>query len=335
MYKNDPIIVSILCATYNHEDYISECLEGLVAQKTNFRYEIIVHEDASTDNTRKIVQEYEKKYSDLIKPIYQNENQYSQGVKYYRTYIYPQAQGRYYAMCEGDDYWIDPYKLQKQVDFLEMNQDYSLVYTDYVEYIQSTGAWRKPDEEIHEGDVFEYLLKGRIRCRTLSVCFRSEIINKTPQLPKDYFTGDWLIFLTASLHGKFKFLSDVTGVYRILQESACHFLTYKEYCAFICYTTRTKLFFWDKYSAPLTRQNLIEKKKNYFIFIRSALVTRSYPDMKYIRFLPFPIWTFGSVVNTILCLLCKNKPFFYILSSVVNHLCYPSWQKKYEKQIRV
>ena len=107
-------MVSICCLAYNHEKYIRKTLEGFVNQKTNFNYEILIHDDCSTDNTVNIVEEYRKKYPKLIKPIYQKENQHSKGIKISNVYQFPRAQGKYIAMCEGDDYWTDMNKLQKQ-----------------------------------------------------------------------------------------------------------------------------------------------------------------------------------------------------------------------------
>lgn len=117
MEKNITPIVSISCITYNHEDYIRDAIEGFLMQKTTFPVEILIHDDASTDKTADIIREYEKKYPHLIKPIYQTENQYSKGIGVSATYQYPRANGNYITLCEGDDYWTDPYMLQKQVVF--------------------------------------------------------------------------------------------------------------------------------------------------------------------------------------------------------------------------
>ena len=119
----DEIIVSIICNTYNHEKYIRKCLEGFIMQKTEFKYEVLIHDDASTDRTPIIIREYEEKYPEIIKPIYQIENQYSKGVSITRTFQISRASGKYIAFCEGDDYWIDSHKLQKQVDILEKYQE--------------------------------------------------------------------------------------------------------------------------------------------------------------------------------------------------------------------
>ena len=115
----EDIKVTVWCAAYNHEKYIRSALEGFVMQKTNFKYEVIIHDDASTDNTAKIIREYELKYPEIIKPIYQTENQYQQGKGLLVNYLFPNAKGKYIAFCEGDDYWTDETKLQLQFDYME------------------------------------------------------------------------------------------------------------------------------------------------------------------------------------------------------------------------
>ena len=117
------IAVSIVCITYNHEKYIKDCLDGFLMQKTNFEYEIIVHDDASTDRTQRIIRDYELKNPKKIRVIYQNENKYSKGIEIMKEYISPLVRGKYVAICEGDDYWIDENKLQQQFDSLEQNKD--------------------------------------------------------------------------------------------------------------------------------------------------------------------------------------------------------------------
>lgn len=128
MSDTDRPIVSICCTTYNHGKYIADCLEGFLAQKTTFAFEIIIHDDASKDETTRIIEIYRTRYPHIIKPIYQEENQYSKGIKIGATYIAPKVKGKYVATCEGDDFWIDPYKLQKQVDFLESNPEYIMCF---------------------------------------------------------------------------------------------------------------------------------------------------------------------------------------------------------------
>src|SRR5690625_5413198 len=125
-------LVSISCITYDHEKFISDAIEGFLMQETTFPVEINIHDDASTDNTAKIVREYEKKYPNvLFNVIYQTENQYSKRDGSIRRIQHGRARGKYYATCEGDDYWIDPLKLQKQFEFLEFNIHFNLVCGEY------------------------------------------------------------------------------------------------------------------------------------------------------------------------------------------------------------
>lgn len=122
----NPIKVSIICNTFNHENYIEEAIKGFINQKTNFKYEICIHDDASTDNTKTIILNYQNQYPDMIHAIIQTENQYSKGISV-NAINSSRARGEYIAFCEGDDYWLDPYKLQKQVDLFDKYPDCALV----------------------------------------------------------------------------------------------------------------------------------------------------------------------------------------------------------------
>ncbi len=141
----EEIMVSVICTTYNQKNYISRCLESLVSQKTSFRYEIIVHDDASNDGTANIVREYANKYPELIVPILQKENQYSKQKGSVRKFIDPLVRGKYRAHCEGDDFWCDEEKLQKQYKVMEANQNCSMC-------VHSTK--RVNDVEIEVGESF-------------------------------------------------------------------------------------------------------------------------------------------------------------------------------------
>lgn len=119
-------VVTVYCMTYNHESYIEKTLEGFVSQQTNFRFKVIVHDDASTDGTAEIVRKYAEKYPDIIFPIFQTENKYSQHISIFDNFIKPELEGRYIAVCEGDDYWCDMQKLQMQYDYMEQHPECAL-----------------------------------------------------------------------------------------------------------------------------------------------------------------------------------------------------------------
>lgn len=111
--------VSIVCLTYNHQKYIRQCIEGFVSQKTDFPFEVIIHDDASTDDTAQIIREYEEKYPEIIKPIYEKENRFSKHDGSLTRSVLPYISGKYVALCEGDDYWTDETKLQKQFSAMQ------------------------------------------------------------------------------------------------------------------------------------------------------------------------------------------------------------------------
>lgn len=184
------IIVSICCVTYNHEKYIAQCLDGFLMQKTTFAFEILVHDDASTDSTADIIRAYSEKYPDVIKPILQTENQYSKGVKISAVFNYPRAQGKYLALCEGDDYWTDANKLQKQVDFLETHPDF--VGTAHnVDTIDENGVhtgyfpWR-PEGVFDRAAALNFEMPGQVS----SLVFRNIFRGMKPKLLDCYLNND-------------------------------------------------------------------------------------------------------------------------------------------------
>ncbi|MCM1119878.1 MAG: glycosyltransferase family 2 protein [bacterium] len=120
-------LVTVICLTYNQADYVQDMLEGLLMQETDFEVEYIIHDDASTDGTQVILKEYEAKYPDVFRIVYEKENQWSKGVKITQQLLVPMIRGKYVAFCEGDDFWIDRHKLQIQADFLEAHPEYSCV----------------------------------------------------------------------------------------------------------------------------------------------------------------------------------------------------------------
>lgn len=207
------IMVSIKCFAYNHEKFIRETLEGFIMQKTNFRFEAVVHDDASTDNTADIIKEYAEKYPDIIKPIYETENLYSKKDGSLLKIVNEACKGKYIAFCEGDDYWIDPYKLQKQVDFLEAHPDYSMCWTDgYEEYNGNKTPFCRYSES-RETPVEDIIEKGGDFIPTCSILVRKDISFATP---KGFYCGDYPLQIWSAYKGKVHYLSDKTCVYRFM-----------------------------------------------------------------------------------------------------------------------
>jgi len=226
-YENsEKPLVSICCLAYNHEPYIRQCIEGFLMQKTTFPIEILIHDDASTDKTAEIIHEYEVQYPDIIKPIYQKKNQYSKGIGVTRTYQLPRAKGKYIAMCEGDDYWTDPLKLQKQVDFLENNPSFPLVYHNVyfkneIDNSLKISDWpQKPELNIADLAANNYIY-------TASVVFRKDKLSSV-NIPKNSPFGDYFLWLNIAKHGKIKYMDDPMSVYRIHNGGVWSTLNYFE-----------------------------------------------------------------------------------------------------------
>lgn len=123
-------MVSVCCATYNHAPYIAQTLDSFLSQETDFPIEILIHDDASTDGTDDILRSYAARFPNVVKPLFETENQYSKGVAIDPTFNYSRAKGKYIALCEGDDYWCDPQKLQKQVAFMEAHPECTFCFTN-------------------------------------------------------------------------------------------------------------------------------------------------------------------------------------------------------------
>lgn len=220
----DKPLVSICSITYNHAPYIRQCMDGFLMQKTNFPFEIIINDDCSTDGTTEIIKEYAAKYPDLIKPIFHEENQYKKGVRgMFVKYVFPKAQGKYLALCEGDDYWIDPYKLQKQVDILEADPNVSMVYTAFRTVDPNGDFMPRPIYEKYKkisfsGDILCQLISSGNFIMTLTTCIRRDVY-KSNIMTQTQIGLDYLLFLTAASMGKAAYLSEETGCYRYSPQS--------------------------------------------------------------------------------------------------------------------
>jgi glycosyltransferase involved in cell wall biosynthesis/RimJ/RimL family protein N-acetyltransferase len=223
-------MVSVFMITYNHEPYIGQAIESILAQKTNFDFDIVIGEDCSTDNTRKIVLGYAEKKPGKIKPLLHEQNI---GAIANQMAVFSACTGKYIAICEGDDYWTDPLKLQKQVDFLEANPEYGLVYSDF-KIIDKEGndidqpAHKSIRERYQEGYVFTELLKGNF-INTCSVVFRKELMPGDIYVSeKSWFIYDYWLWLRVATKSKIHFINEATAAYRFHDGGVSHSNGFKD-----------------------------------------------------------------------------------------------------------
>lgn len=216
---NTEVIVSIRCTTYNQIDYIRQCLDSLVCQQTTFKYEIVLHDDASTDGTTEIVKEFVLRYPEIIKPIIQTENQYSKHDGTIRramnAAISPTV--KYIAFCEGDDFWMDPLRLQKQVDFLETHPNHSMVF-NAVQYLYPDGRVeeiRRYNKNLEECPVSDFILGGGGFVKLNSILYRREMRENYPEWAEKAPVGDSPLFLVLAIRGKVAYINELGSCYRI------------------------------------------------------------------------------------------------------------------------
>ena len=210
------IVVSICCLTYNHASHLQKCLEGFVMQQCDFRYEVLIHDDASTDDTVTIIKKFQEKYPDIIKPIFQSQNQYSQGIRHLSAkHNFPRAEGKFIAMCEGDDYWTSPKKLQMQVDFLNNHPEFSMCfYNAEVMYCDSEKDSHLFNNLNKSGEITLEQVVDNWIIPTASILFRKSIL-PFPGWVSQVYSGDMSLALTALKYGKIYYHNEVMSVYNI------------------------------------------------------------------------------------------------------------------------
>lgn len=301
MNPESPILVSVLCTAYNHEPYLRQCLDGIVMQQTDFRFEAIIHEDASVDGTRAIIEEYAERYPDIIVPIYQTVNQGGKGNLYPRV-LFPASRGTYIAFCEGDDYWTDPLKLQKQVDKIEADPQCGIVCSFWDNYDQESGKRWTTTFPVLEGMVYEQLLQGKIHIRTVTALFRKSLLDNFPLLdPKRYQCGDSLWFPTLAAVSRVAIVPESTCVYRILQNSACHHKgDHRRHINFMYKREHTSLLIIRKYPPKSGALRRKKEKKALTTMYKEALLRgdRSLMEGQHIPF--FPMLTLKKTLYTLL-----------------------------------
>ncbi len=211
------VIVSIVCITYNHEGYIADAIESFLAQRTDFKYEILIHDDASTDGTARIIRKYAEQYSDIIKPIFQKENQYSKGAKV-SDYLLERAVGKYIAVCEGDDYWISLNKLQKQVDYLDRNPECSVCVHAALRVSPNKKRKIRQSRPNMGNKVFtveEVIEREGGLFPTASFVYRRELAISRPAFYYNSPVGDYPLIVFLALQGSVYYLDERLSAYRV------------------------------------------------------------------------------------------------------------------------
>lgn len=255
--KLDSPLVSVMMVTYNHEHYISQAIEGVIMQITSFRIELVIGEDCSTDSTRKICEKYKNKYPQLIRLLTTESNL---GMIQNGNRTLKACTGKYIALNDGDDYWTDPYKLQKQVDFLESNEDYGLVWTDIDFYVQSSGVINKSVFKNKKLPIYDSFIDTLINKPFFSpstwLCrreyFQKEINN--------YCDGTFPLILDILSKTKIKHLEDVTATYRQLDESASYSQSVQKRYNFLKGVYRIQKDYINKYNVPIRIEEEIDLK---------------------------------------------------------------------------
>lgn len=311
--KNYKYMVAIQCFTFNHSKYICEALAGFVMQQTNFPFIIMVVDDASKDGEQEVIRNFISEQFDLMNStvayeketdyahityaqhitnrncfiiaMYLKENHYSQRklkipyLKEWRSCV------KYEAICEGDDYWIDPLKLQKQVDFLEENPEYGLVITDVNRFYQSTGKTEISFFSNHLPSLPLTFYELLISAYWLAPCtwlYRTKFYQEN-KMPEDCFKGDIAIALNLLKQGKMFKIEETMACYRVLEHSASHFTDIKRddqfalsvintrcyFASSLNYSLKLKLFF--KITKELRGRFFNRKRKRIDLFLQHTL----------------------------------------------------------------
>ena len=215
-----PILVSVRCTVFNHAPYLKQCLDGFLKQQTEFRFEVFVHDDASTDESAQIILDYAREYPDIIIPFIEEKNIYSlkNGSFSRITYSKDYLRGKYIAICEGDDYWTDPLKLQIQVDYLESHPDCAMVFGNAIEHWEDASFPDRPFAELEGRDYSGVELSQRWIVPTATLLFRREVLDSKPFLKSMFnpkiMAGDLPLCLSCAEIGSLHCLNQVLSVYR-------------------------------------------------------------------------------------------------------------------------
>ena len=264
----DPV-VSVDMITYNHAPYIGRAIEAVLAQKTDFPFELVIGEDCSTDETRKIVFDYQSRYPQIIRVITSDHN-IGSSLNGYRTQ--KACRGKYIAFCEGDDYWHRPDKLQQQVAYLEARPDYAMVYSDHDRYYVATGkteSSRNKTEGVvqpHNPDMPAILFDPQCRIFTCTVMARTALAHQVAEADpvlfnsRRFMMGDTPRWAELSLLGKIGYIDESLATYSVLEESANHSKDPKRSLRFVQSGCELRLYMIDKHNLSQEKRVRFERR---------------------------------------------------------------------------
>ncbi|MCL2312159.1 MAG: glycosyltransferase, partial [Firmicutes bacterium] len=302
----------------NHDPYIAQAIEGVLMQKTDFPIELTIGEDCSTDKTREICIKYQQKYPKIIKLLLPENNLGM--IQNFLTTVQA-CSGKYIALCEGDDYWIDPYKLQKQVDFLETNKDYGLVHTNYNVVDENNNVTMKYNHNWQTGNVFDLLFDYKYWFVTATVLFRTSLYKTYESEISELFNlklrfGDAILWMVFTKHSKVKFISDNTTCYRVLENSTSHFTDIDK-----AYKFRKDTIILREYISKMYGIKYNRKKANNYLYnsmIKMAFEkdNHRYAKKYYIELLKNQITNIFDVKSFLFFLGTKSNLFKKLISKL-------------------
>lgn len=291
-----PYTVYVSCKTYNQSEYILEAMNGFCIQKTNFPFICAIFDDASTDGEQKVIRKYIDDNFELFEESasYQTETDYAY-ISYARHkintnchfvvfylknnhYSNPQKYAgkkeeyvkdwmcdcKYEAICEGDDYWTDEYKLQKQVDWLENHPDYGMVYTDF-DILRNGVIYKSSGVNRSDGDIFYTLLVEDNFIATLTTCYRKSLLSQIDtDYPSSFKMGDLPLWIQIARISKIKYLNESTSVYRRLDDSASHSVDFNRQMSFARNALEVQRYYAEKFNVlqalPIIDANIAKNK---------------------------------------------------------------------------
>lgn len=300
--------VTVYCLAFNHEQYIGKTLQGFLEQEVSIPFHVIVHDDASTDGTRQVIQEYVSRRPELFTVILQEENQYSKKIPIYNTFIEPRITTKYCCICEGDDYWSDPHKIQLQYEYLEAHPECSMCVHN-TERIDADGnSLRQPfslleeDRDYTAADVIEAGPGGLFH--TTSYMYRTEQRKQMPDCYAVPDVGDYPLSIFMSTQGHIHYIAQTMSMYRVNAKGSWSLRVEQKADAYLAHLRRL--------IAMLDRVDGYTERKYHESFEKMIFRYR------------YHIYaTENQLINILFRNGCRDVPFFMRIKLLIRGFVYP------------